>query len=158
MPRTYFNKVIKPWTEVKASVPYNLECSLPFSPQQASTMSVYKTMLIKIYIHVLSATFPNLIVAKSTYGVITVGLCANLSVSRIQYSNRISLFRQPFDSYLQTIRRDSPTMSAASLMRCGNFEPRSDTSVTAKSASDFDPDSFTASRSTHIPFLFINRI
>ncbi|CAH1374347.1 unnamed protein product [Tenebrio molitor] len=34
-------------------------------------------------------------------------------------------------------------MSAASLMRCGNLVPRSDTSVTAGSASDFDPDSFT---------------
>lgn len=78
--------------------------------------------------------------------VLTGGFPANLSVGR----SSISLFRQytpPFDSHLRAITQDSPAMSAGSLMRCGNLEPRSDTSVTAQSASAFGPDSFTTAPS-----------
>lgn len=60
--------------------------------------------------------------------VLTGGFPTNLSVG----GSSISLFRwymPPFDSHLRAITRGSPTMSAGSLMRCGNLVPRSDTSV-----------------------------
>lgn len=72
----------------------------------------------------------------------SVLICLSLGAIFLYLGYHLTLTSQPLSGALRLCQ---PPF----LMRCGNFLPRSDTSLTAPSASGFDPDNFTAPMSAH---------